>query len=791
MDWLKKLPSITSRISVLASFLLVSWLTACSGGSFTDDTNTGGGTGGIVVKTVSVSISNTNVDAANPVTVTATVLEGSSPLVNELVTFTTTIGNLNPASGTALTDANGIATIELQAGNIAGAGEVTATIGSGEWGKIGFTTAGDGGSSGSTISISLQLISAATGLPTQTVTSSDPGRIIASVNGIATPTIVTFSTDIGNIPIPTAITDANNQATVDILAASSLGAGTITASVPTGESASIVFAIGATNLQMGSGNPFQPGVAEVSATQISAGGTATISVSIVDENGTPFTDPVDVVFSSTCSIATPSLATISSPITTVNGTALTTYLATGCVGDDPINVQANAGGINLSATGSINVLPADAGSIEFVSATPEQIAIKGAGGLGGSESSVVIFRVKDVNGNPINGRLVNFSLNSTVGGISLNPASATTNAEGLAQTIVNSGTVATSIRVTAEIDQTNPPIVSQSTNLVVSTGIPDQDSFSISADILNPEAWDITGTEVTVTARLADAFNNPVPDGTAVSFTTEGGAIQSSCITVNGACSVIWTSQFPRPQGKELLIEGAVPHSPNTMGQRYGGRATIIATAIGEESFPDLNGNGRFDISEETAFLGTNINNLPYDLPEAFVDHNEDGVYNPQQAGGDPIGGDLETFTDFNVNGIYDLADGNYNGVLCGDSTICSPTQSLTVRRSLVLIMAGSTPQFNTILPAGGTGVVPIGGEGVFSVYVSDLHNQPMPKGTLIEFVVNGNADPNTLLWPNDNNNGGREWSFSTVVTGSTTVAIRLTTPSGIVTSHTIGTYTN
>ncbi|MDQ7050228.1 MAG: Ig-like domain-containing protein [Enterobacterales bacterium] len=785
MDWLKKVPSLTSHLSIFASFLLVSWLTACSGGSFSEGAGTGG-TGGTATKTVTVAISSTSVDAANPATVTATVSDGTTLFANELVTFTTTIGNLNPASGTALTDVNGIATIELQAGNVAGAGEITASIGNGELGKIGFTTAGDGGSSGSTISISLQLVSAATGLPTQTVTSSDPGRIIASVNGITTQTIVTFNTDIGNIPIPTAITDANNQATVDILAASSLGAGTISASVSSGETASIVFAIGATNLQMGSGNPFQSGVADVSVAQISAGGTATISVTIVDQNGTPFTDPVDVVFSSTCSIATPTQAIISSPITTVNGTALTTYLATGCVGDDPINVQANAGGINLSATGSINVLPADAGSIEFVSATPEQIAIKGAGGLGGSESSTVVFRVRDVNGNPINGRLVNFSLNSTVGGISLSPLSATTNAQGLAQTIVNSGTVATSVRVTAEIDQTLPPIVSQSTNLVVSTGIPDQDSFTISAETLNPEAWDIDGTTVNITARLADAFNNPVPDGTAVSFTAEGGSIGSSCTTLNGACTVVWTSQFPRPQGKELLIEGAVPHSPNTMGQRYGGRATILATAIGEESFPDLNGNGRFDTTEETTFAGNNISGLPYDLPEAFIDHNEDGIFDITQ-----LGGELETPSDFNANGLYDIADGQYNGVLCGDSTICATSQSLNVRRSLVLVMSGSNPQFATTLPVGGSAVVPFGNEGVFSVFVSDLHNQPMPKGTKIEFIVNGNVDPNSLLWPNDNNNGGREWSFSTAISGPTTVAIKITTPSNLVTIYTIGTYTN
>jgi len=34
-----------------------------------------------------------------------------------------------------------------------------------------------------------------------------------------------------------------------------------------------------------------------------------------------------------------------------------------------------------------------------------------------------------------------------------------------------------------------------------------------------------------------------------------------------------------------------VPEIFNIRGQKYGGRATIIATAIGEESFPYLNGN--------------------------------------------------------------------------------------------------------------------------------------------------------------------------------------------------------
>jgi hypothetical protein len=49
---------------------------------------------------------------------------------------------------------------------------------------------------------------------------------------------------------------------------------------------------------------------------------------------------------------------------------------------------------------------------------------------------------------------------------------------------------------------------------------------------------------------LADAFGNPVPDGTPVVFQTSMGAVGSSdkggCNTVNGVCSVVFRTQAPR-----------------------------------------------------------------------------------------------------------------------------------------------------------------------------------------------------------------------------------------------------
>jgi len=793
------------RFSFTLLLMTLTTLVACGGGDGNLAREGDGNGGGAVADPVNISLalSNPNVTGQAPITLTATLTKGSSVVPNTTVTFTSDIGAFSPSSGTALTNEAGVAEITVTAGSVRGAGTITASVASGEESTIDFSTQGDDISVPGDINISVTLVDA-NGNPTDTITSSKPGKVIAKVNGISTPLIVTFVTTVGEIPIATAITNDNDEASVDILAGGSLGAGSVTASIESGETGQVLLVVGSSTVVMGSGDPFVEGVADISLAQISAGGTTVITVNIVDDQDALFTEPVEVNFSSSCSsLSTPS-ADLSTPITTSNGTATSTYLAKGCVGDDPINVTANAGGINLSATTSVNVLAADVGSIEFVSASPENISILGTGSLGGSESSVVKFRVLDTNSNPVNNQVVNFSLNTDVGGIQLIPNSATTNNEGIVQTVINSGTVATSVRVQATIDGSDPQISSQSSVLVVSTGIPDQDSFSLSATILNPEGWDLDGTTVEVTARLADAYNNPVSDGTAVSFTTEGGSIEPSCTTVNGACVVTWTSQLPRPEGHVLahnnndeynffINQPDVLHPPqqfNTLGQKYGGRATIIATAIGEESFPDLNGNGRFDASEMTAFSGTDVSGRPYDLKEAFADYNEDGFYNPGETdAAEEIGGELEEFLDFNNDGVFSANDGKYNGVLCSipEHDGCSSNKSLNVRAQLVLVMSGSNPLMvinatdDAVSPTidddndpntpeianpdfnPNDGFVYIAGEntGFVTLTISDLHNQPMPAGTKITFSpsVGGGATPSTYVWPNDNHNGGLTFS--------------------------------
>ncbi|AAZ25952.1 hypothetical protein [Colwellia psychrerythraea] len=754
------------RLSFTMLLMSMMTLVACGGG---DGDLTGGGDGGGGTSdavTLTVVKSDGDLSAANDVTVSATVVENGSAVVNKTVTFTLAVegsATFDPVSSTATTDANGIATIIVKVTDVKGSVNVIASYESAT-DNISFNSAGDGDGTDLATILSISISDS-------NVTEQSPATISVTVladGEVVIGEVVTFTTTLGSFSpeTGTALTGDGGIATIVLNGGDVSGAGTVTANVSSSESVSVGFttqAAGSIVLKLGAGEPFVEGEILVSLSPLSAGGTSVISVSLVDEQNQLYAESAEFTFTSLCSAQTTPTASLDSPIVTSNGKAESVYFAKGCVGDDPITVNVVVNGQNLSATGSIEVLSAALGSIQFVSATPEHIAIQGAGSDERPESATVIFKVLDTNSNPLSGKDVTFSLSSTIGGIILNPINATTNNEGLVQTVVNSGTVARTVRVLASVDDSDPVIQTQSGELKISTGIPDQDSMSIAASNLAPRAWNHDGVEVTLTARLGDAFNNP-PPATAVYFTTEGGSIENldaSCTTGDdGSCSVIWRSQYPRPVGHilgDVNNPNQVPKLPlannkGVMGQNYGGRVTILATTIGEESFPDLNGNGRFDVCELPAFLGTTIYNntynktgngkpclgdgsfddsaddIPfsylgkdvsgrfYDIGEAFADYNEDGVFN--QLSGAEAGGELEELVDFNQNGVYDGKDGKYNGILCAIPAHdgCAAETSLDIKAQMVIVMSGDTP-YICVNSSFDSGVIAAGDESKLTAY--------------------------------------------------------------------------
>ena len=666
---------------------------------------------------VTSSLTTILADGSAPATITALVRDANNVVLKDAtVTLKASSGALSV--GTANSDSAGQVTSQLSTGGDSSVRTITVTA------KAGTLT--------STINIAVGVPPTTSQVAALTLVAGTPsipsdGSTTASVTAIARDASnllmqglpVSFTATSGGLAVTQPVTDAKGQAVATLSTAGDATPRniTITASVG-GKTATTVVAVAASvppttvSLGSGSGSSFVPNVLALGSSSLSVGGSTSITANLVQSNGTLYTSPATISFNSPC-VASGN-ATIPATATTSTGQVSVTYSAKGCAGNDTITATTSVGSQNLSATGTVNVAQAAIGSIAYVSATPTNIALKGTGDTTRPEVSTVIFRVLDVSGGPRAGASVSFALNTTVGGITLTSATATSDASGNVQAIVNAGTIATPVRVTATVAGATP-ISTQSSQLSISTGIPTAGSFSLAAACFNIEGLNYDGTTTTLTARLADRFSNPAPNGTAVSFQSEGGSVLSQCLTSTtssegGLCSVDLRSSNPRPAD---------------------GRLTVLATAIGEESFTDADGNGVFTAAD--GFRLTASGGLPaQDLGEPYLDVNENGAYD--------LG---EPFYDFNSNGLRDSPDGKFNGALCQDAARCpdltvDPTRkSAPIGASTIIIFSGSNA---LITKTDGTALasvtLPISSATSISVWVRDSNGNAMPGSTVISGTV-------------------------------------------------------
>jgi hypothetical protein len=613
----------------------------------------------------------------------------------------------------------------------------------------------DEGSDGANYKILLELLDAL-GNPTSTVTSTTPATLMATVQSggkLREGVVLTATSDIGVIkPVSgTALTNADGLATFQIEQGLLLGAGVIEVSLNvdgTAVTETLTFEVGAANLRIGhfEGDNFIDGQIDVVADRLPAGGNTVLRFAVVDENGREVTNDEEIALRSDCSVN--GQASLPETVTAVNGRATADYMATGCGGTDTVRATLATGG--RQAYGTISVASPQVNSINFVSATPASIALKGAGGAGRQETSQLIFQVVTGTGAPSVGETVQFSLSTEVGGLALGNSSAVADGNGQVRTQVLAGNVSTAVRVIATIEASDGSgnLSTVSDILVVSSGIPDQDSISLSATVVNVGgALSVDGLTSEVTVRMADHFNNPVPDGTSATFEAEYGSIGASCTTLGGSCSVTWTSQGRRlPTFNPDLVKTTSSTSctsskvngngpcPGDLGPIRGGRSAILVTAIGEETFTDANGNGTYDQGEEFE-----------NLPEAHIDFNEDGVYTPFYDP-DDLTGSEEEFVDFNDDGLFsenidpNTGEGVYNGILCpeeGDGIWCS-RDLINVRARHVLVMSGGMNII--VVNSSGSQVSTITEGPVFTAYLADIYNNPPAADATIDVSLKGDC---------------------------------------------------
>jgi hypothetical protein len=671
-------------------------------------------------------------------------------IANKLVTFTAP-ASVTLGSTTALTNASGEAqvTVVPTAGTGAGAGTVSVTASDGTktaTGTLDFAVAASGQSNAPVMTV--QVFNSAN-VAVANVKFGDGNYVKATLkDGAGAPIanrLVNFSLSsaLATLSSPTALTNAQGQAQVSISPAtvSTVGAATVTAQALDGTitvNASTDFAVAAANISLSA--------ITLGSKNLSQGGNTSVVVTATS-NGSPAAG-VNVSFSADC-------GSIANLITTDgNGLANATYSAVKVGGGScsgVVTLSASAVGTPIQKA-SLTVAAPVANAINFVSAAPSQIYVKGSGA---TENSIVQFKVLDSTGAPMPNVDVAISLTINPGGVGLGatgvttPTVVTTDVNGIATINVFSGTIPGPVEVKASL-VSSPNVFTTSKNLTVASGPPSQSNFSLSVSVFNIEGWNVDGSSTSLTVRVADRQGNPVPDGTVINFTTEGGQVVPSCATTKASgiaqCTVAFISQNPRPAG---------------------GRVSVLAYAEGLKQFTDANGNNAYDPGTDTIF----------DQGDAYRDDNENGSY------------DLGEFV---IPKGGNVACAGVGGSFPSRANTCTGSSSLatTVRQQAVILFSSSGAIISLVRAPTNAAVTS------FTVKLNSADNPllPMPSGTTVSATaqastctVGSNTNPvvgNVAAHPGSPGEDlGTTTSIGLTGCSGTVVTVKATSPGGVVTA--------
>lgn len=238
---------------------------------------------------------------------------------------------------------------------------------------------------------------------------------------------------------------------------------------------------------------------------------------------------------------------ISPAETTATGVATATYVA---------GVQATAVYIKATVSGILNQVQ-DEKSIQLTpNTTVASITLEAKDltiqvrGTGGMETVDLLATAYDDNGNRVPGGIpIDFFITDgpdggeNLNGMGYGPITTNTNSLGEAKVTLNSGTISGTVKTRAS----SASIISHVTQVTIQAGPPEH--ISLGADPLNIRGWDVVNATATIVAMVDDVYGNPVPDRTAVYFSTEEGMVDAYSETIGGLAETVYHSGYPRNDG--------------------------------------------------------------------------------------------------------------------------------------------------------------------------------------------------------------------------------------------------
>ena len=514
---------------------------------------------------VTVSDSLLVADGTSETTVVATVQDSlGNGVPNQAVSFTATAGTVD---ATALTDAAGRATVTYRSAvNPKGVSAVTVEA------RVGDLTSG---TTLRLLGIRLLLSASPDQVAADGIAQSDVTATLTTEDDDAVPFVtVSFGATLGTVSESQVQTDVTGRASVVYtgVASETDVAGVEIRAVSSGLDTSIAIRLLGVKLSL-----------LASPDTIAADGNAqsTLRASVLRSDGVAI--PNGMVRFET------SLGSLSSASVETDGEGVAQNILVAGTEAGKATVTATYGG-GLKERVSVAFVKGPPTSIVVASVEPPAIGVRGAGD---NETAIVTFLIRDDRGNTVaDGEPILFRLDAPGdGGERVGPEQTAT-VNGRAQAAVNSGTLARTVRLIAEVPlASGDTIRSTPVPIAIHGGPPDQVHFGLSASPRNLAGRVRFGLQSMVTAYVFDKYSNPVPAGTSIQFQTNGGGIQGAAETnKDGQASVTLFTAEPIPPEADRYMATVVAQTVDEVGREI--QASILVLFSGSTAPIQLMGAG-------------------------------------------------------------------------------------------------------------------------------------------------------------------------------------------------------